>query len=45
MAVEPERLDSLRDLIRAEFGYEAAFSHFPVAGRCRDCVARASDPQ
>jgi Fur family transcriptional regulator, ferric uptake regulator len=45
VAVEPEQLDGVRDVIRAEFGYEARFSHFPIAGRCRDCVARASDPQ
>ena len=36
-AVEPEQLDGVRDLIRAQFGYEARFTHFPIAGRCRDC--------
>jgi Fur family ferric uptake transcriptional regulator len=45
VALEPQELDGVRDLIRAEFGYEAGFSHFPVAGRCCDCLARASDPQ
>jgi Fur family ferric uptake transcriptional regulator len=43
--LEPHALDGVRDLIRAEFGHEAGFSHFPIAGRCRDCVARASDPR
>ncbi len=37
MAVEPAQLDGVRDLIRAQFGYEARFTHFPIAGRCRDC--------
>jgi Fur family transcriptional regulator, ferric uptake regulator len=36
-AVQPEQLDGVRDLIRAQFGYEARFTHFPIAGRCRDC--------
>lgn len=45
LAVEPHALDDVRDLIRTKFGYEARFSHFPIAGRCGDCVARPSDPQ
>jgi Fur family ferric uptake transcriptional regulator len=38
VAVEPERLDGVRDLIRREFGYEARFAHFPIAGLCPDCA-------
>lgn len=45
VAVEPDQLDSVRDLIRTQFGHEARFTHFPIAGHCADCVARASDPQ
>jgi Fur family transcriptional regulator, ferric uptake regulator len=45
MAVEPDQLDGVRDLIRTRFGHEARFTHFPIAGHCADCVARASDPQ
>jgi Fur family ferric uptake transcriptional regulator len=44
-AVPPEHLDGVRDLIRARFGHEARFAHFPIAGLCADCVARASDPR
>jgi Fur family ferric uptake transcriptional regulator len=44
-AVAPDQLDSVRDLIRTRFGHEARFTHFPIAGHCADCVARASDPQ
>lgn len=36
-AVEAEQLDEVRALIRSRFGYEARFSHFPVAGLCGDC--------
>ena len=39
VAVEPERLDAVRDQIRREFGYEARFTHFPIAGLCPDCAA------
>ena len=37
-AVEPGRLDAVRALIRRDFGHEASFTHFPIAGRCRDCA-------
>jgi Fur family transcriptional regulator, ferric uptake regulator len=36
-AVEPGRLDGVRELIRRDFGHEASFTHFPIAGLCRDC--------
>lgn len=36
-AVEPAALDGVRRAIRREFGYEARFTHFPIAGLCPDC--------
>ena len=39
VAVEPERLDAVRDRIRRDFGYEARFTHFPIAGLCPACAA------
>jgi Fur family ferric uptake transcriptional regulator len=38
-AVEPARLDRARAVIRADLGYEARFTHFPIVGRCADCAA------
>ena len=38
-AVEPERLERVRAVIRDEFGHEARFTHFPIHGRCADCSA------
>jgi Fur family ferric uptake transcriptional regulator len=35
-------LDDVRALIRKRFGYEAAFNHFPVVGRCPKCAGPAS---
>ncbi|MDA0172197.1 transcriptional repressor [Solirubrobacter taibaiensis] len=35
---DPEQLDRVRAVIRAEFGYEAHFTHFPLHGRCGDCA-------
>ena len=32
------QLDRVRAVIRAEFGYEARFTHFPLHGRCSDCA-------
>jgi Fur family ferric uptake transcriptional regulator len=37
VAAEPEQLDGVRDLIRSQFGYEARFTHFPIAGLCPEC--------
>ena len=37
--VEPHALDGVRRLIRADLGYEARFSHFPIVGLCRECAA------
>lgn len=38
-SVEPARLDEVRDLIRRDFGHEASFTHFPIAGLCPECAA------
>ena len=40
LAVEPGALDEVRDMIRRRFGYQARFTHFPIAGLCRDCAAK-----
>jgi Fe2+ or Zn2+ uptake regulation protein len=37
-AVAPSRLDAVRDLIRAETGFAANFTHFPIAGLCPACA-------
>jgi Fur family ferric uptake transcriptional regulator len=42
IAVEPEKLDPVRDRIRRDFGYEARFTHFPIAGLCPDCAAEGA---
>jgi Fur family ferric uptake transcriptional regulator len=42
VAVEPEQLDPVRDQIRRDFGYEARFTHFPIAGLCPDCAAEGA---
>ena len=36
-AVEPSELNGLRALIREQFGFAAAFTHFPIVGTCPDC--------
>src|SRR4051812_9869707 len=41
--VEPGELDSARAEVRARFGYEVRFTHFPMVGRCRGC--RGGDEQ
>jgi Fur family ferric uptake transcriptional regulator len=38
-AVEPGELDGVRELIRRDFGHEARFTHFPIAGLCSECAA------
>jgi Fur family ferric uptake transcriptional regulator len=40
LAVAPDRLDRVRELVRDQFGYEARFSHFPVAGLCPSCARK-----
>jgi Fur family ferric uptake transcriptional regulator len=31
------QLDAIRRAVRAATGFDAGFSHFPIAGRCPDC--------
>jgi Fur family ferric uptake transcriptional regulator len=38
-SVEPAQLDGVRELVRATFGHEARFTHFPIHGRCAGCAA------
>jgi Fe2+ or Zn2+ uptake regulation protein len=37
-ALDPERLDGVRERVRADLGMEVRFSHFPLVGVCRDCA-------
>jgi Fur family ferric uptake transcriptional regulator len=39
-AADREQLDRVRAVIRADLGYDARFTHFPIHGRCADCAAR-----
>ncbi len=32
------QLDRVRAVIRDDFGLEARFTHFPIAGLCPDCA-------
>jgi Fur family transcriptional regulator, ferric uptake regulator len=41
-ALAPEELDPIRESIRARFGYEARFTHFPIVGSCPTCSARGA---
>jgi Fur family transcriptional regulator, ferric uptake regulator len=44
LAVAPEELDAVRELVEQRFGYRANFTHFPIVGLCAECVrAVASD--
>ena len=38
-AVAPEELDTVRELVRRQFGYRASFTHFPIVGLCASCAA------
>jgi Fur family ferric uptake transcriptional regulator len=38
-SVEPAQLDEVRAHVRAAFGHEARFTHFPIHGLCADCAA------
>lgn len=40
--VAPQALDHVREMLRADFGFEARFSHFPIVGTCGDCERRRS---
>ena len=37
-AVAPEEMETVRSLIKHEFGFEARFSHFPLVGLCTECA-------
>ena len=41
-AVDPAELEGVRREIRARFGFEARFSHFPLFGLCESCSKGAS---
>jgi Fur family ferric uptake transcriptional regulator len=43
-ALAPAELDPIRAYVRAQFRHEARFTHFPIAGLCRDCARQAADP-
>lgn len=37
MAASSEQLERVRSAVRKEFGFESAFSHFPIVGICPEC--------
>ena len=37
--LDAEALESVRDAVRAATGFEARFSHFPIAGLCPACAS------
>jgi Fur family ferric uptake transcriptional regulator len=39
-AVAVEDLDSVRDLIKEQFGFHARFAHFAIVGLCERCAAQ-----
>jgi Fur family transcriptional regulator, ferric uptake regulator len=43
LAVAPAALDGVRGALRAAFGWEARFTHFPLVGACPAC-ARNEEP-
>ena len=36
--------EPLHHFLQERFGFEADLTHFPIAGRCAQCVAKASTP-
>jgi Fur family transcriptional regulator, ferric uptake regulator len=40
-AVAPSELDAVRAAVLEAVGYRARFRHFPLAGLCPDCAAKA----
>ncbi|MDQ3729183.1 MAG: transcriptional repressor [Actinomycetota bacterium] len=40
-AATSEQLERVRSTVREEFGFEAAFSHFPIVGLCSACAKSA----
>jgi Fur family ferric uptake transcriptional regulator len=43
--VDAAELDEVRDVVRARFGFEARFTHFPIVGLCPDCAERVAGPE
>jgi Fur family ferric uptake transcriptional regulator len=41
--VSPERLDPVRQQIKAQFGYTARFTHFAIVGICEACATDSAD--
>jgi Fur family transcriptional regulator, ferric uptake regulator len=37
----PDELDAVREDVRRQFGYEVRFGHFPMVGKCPDCIAQS----
>ena len=37
-SIDPSELDRVREVVREDLGHEASFTHFPIAGLCRDCA-------
>ncbi len=42
VVADARSLEPVRDLVRAAFGFEARFSHFPLVGLCADCAGGPS---
>jgi Fe2+ or Zn2+ uptake regulation protein len=34
----PSALERIRDVVLQEAGFDASFGHFPIVGRCPDCM-------
>jgi Fur family ferric uptake transcriptional regulator len=43
-SVATEDIDDLRAAIQARFGFQVRLSHFPLSGRCRDCLSTERSP-
>jgi len=41
-AIDPERLDPVREEIKNRFGHEARFTHFAIVGTCAGCARSSS---
>ncbi len=37
VAADSDQLEAVRSVVRERFGFEAAFSHFPIVGLCPEC--------
>jgi Fur family ferric uptake transcriptional regulator len=44
-AVAVEDLDQVRELINAQFGFRARFTHFAIVGLCDDCTTASREPR